>query len=881
MWTLRGRAMRSRLRCLTAHYSSGAFEVDFLVVGGGVVGLAIARALVLSRLGSGSSIALVEKNERTGLETSARNSQVIHAGLYYGRDSLKTQLCIQGKRLLYDYCVQKRIPHKRTGKLVVAADDSQGAYLAVLQQTASELGVDAGVIGQSELRKREPLIEGVGALVSPSTGIIDASSYLASLESDFAAEGGDVFLQSKVVGVERRAGGGFLVSVQSPDGLVSLSTNVLINAAGLYAHEISNLVYPNRPTRVYYCKGHYFVWRGGRNKVSTLVYPTPDKNVTSLGFHLTMDLDGMIRFGPDVYFQDSPTDYAFRDDREAHLEQVYQYVKHYLPSIRKEDLLPDYTGIRHVGGPNPRPKLVPEGGPMKDFYIERDGDFVNLLGIESPGLTSSLAIGNHVVSLFNTTAAAAKQTTDKSVIEKVVLRCLTVQNKGVKAKANPTALAKPVARAKKVSSTAAPALAKEAAVAKDEKKIKKAVAPSDRKTRSSDAMKKATSSTSSSDQINDATTGVSLPKRKTRNSLTTVEQNKEPAKEAVKSRKTSRDVEPEVKNDGRNVKKARTIPHDDLDQDDIGDPMMVAEYVDEIFDYLRELEIETLPNPDYMNNQKELQWKMRAILVDWLIEVHTKFRLLPETLFLAVNIIDRFLSLRVVSLVKLQLVGVTALFIASKYEEVMSPSIQSFLYMAEDGYTEDEIVRAERYVLQVLKFNMQYPTPMSFLRRSSKADDYDIQTRTLAKYLMEVTLLDHRFLEVPASKVAASAHYLARHMLDRGEWTDNLTYYSGYTAKELEKPTALILEFLVKPVKYEAIFKKYSQRKFMKGAVFVQEWIATRKDGKLHPIDEHPLNVEARGTWAKTVSGAKGGNDSSDENEAEQGSGETSDEDSD
>jgi G2/mitotic-specific cyclin 1/2 len=171
-----------------------------------------------------------------------------------------------------------------------------------------------------------------------------------------------------------------------------------------------------------------------------------------------------------------------------------------------------------------------------------------------------------------------------------------------------------------------------------------------------------------------------------------------------------------------------------------------------------------------MELQKELQWKMRSILVDWLVEVHVKFRLLPETLFLAVNLIDRFLSLRVVSLVKLQLVGLTCLFIASKYEEVISPSIQNFLYMAEDNYTEDEIVRAERYVLQVLKFGLQYPTPMSFLRRSSKADDYDIQTRTLSKYLMEITLLDHRFLKVPASLVAASAHYLSRHMLNRGKW---------------------------------------------------------------------------------------------------------------
>ena len=162
---------------------------------------------------------------------------------------------------------------------------------------------------------------------------------------------------------------------------------------------------------------------------------------------------------------------------------------------------------------------------------------------------------------------------------------------------------------------------------------------------------------------------------------------------------------------------------------------------------------------------------MRSILVDWLIEVHAKFRLLPETLYLAINIVDRFLSERVVSLVKLQLVGLTSLFIASKYEEVIPPSIQNFLYLAQDGdYTEEEIIRAERYMLQVLKFNMQYPTPMSFLRRSSKADEYDIQTRTLAKYLMEITLISEDFLPITPSLVASSAHYLARHMLNKGTW---------------------------------------------------------------------------------------------------------------
>lgn len=177
-----------------------------------------------------------------------------------------------------------------------------------------------------------------------------------------------------------------------------------------------------------------------------------------------------------------------------------------------------------------------------------------------------------------------------------------------------------------------------------------------------------------------------------------------------------------------------------------------------------------MPNPNYMDDQRELQWNMRNILIDWLIEVHNKFRLLPETLYLAVNIIDRFLSQRVVSLVKLQLVGVTAMFIAAKYEEVTAPSIGNFIYMADGGYTDEEVLKAERYVLQVLDFALQYPGPLSFLRRCSKADNYDIQTRTYAKFLMEISLLDHRFLQVRPSMTAAAGMYIARLIVGKPEW---------------------------------------------------------------------------------------------------------------
>lgn len=229
-------------------------------------------------------------------------------------------------------------------------------------------------------------------------------------------------------------------------------------------------------------------------------------------------------------------------------------------------------------------------------------------------------------------------------------------------------------------------------------------------------------------------------------------------------------VESKTKTDEEHQSASAVEGWDDLDAEDAEDPLMVSEYVNEIFEYLRKLEPDTQPNPDYMESQKDIQWKMRGILVDWLIEVHTRFRLLPETLFLAVNIIDRFLSNKVVMLDKLQLVGVAAMFVAAKYEEVFSPHVQYFRHVADDGFTEDEILKAERYILATLDYNLSYPNPMNFLRRISKADQYDFQTRTFAKYLMEISLLDHRFIEYKPSHVAAAAMYLSRMMLDRGSW---------------------------------------------------------------------------------------------------------------
>lgn len=176
------------------------------------------------------------------------------------------------------------------------------------------------------------------------------------------------------------------------------------------------------------------------------------------------------------------------------------------------------------------------------------------------------------------------------------------------------------------------------------------------------------------------------------------------------------------------------------------------------------------PNPHYMEIQTEIQWSMRSVLMDWLIQVHNRFALLPETLFLTVNYIDRFLSVKIVSLGKLQLVGATAIFVAAKYEEINCPSVQEIVYMVDSGYTVDEILKAERFMLSMLGFELGWPGPMSFLRRISKADDYDLETRTLAKYFLEVTIMDERFVGCPPSFVAAGAHCLSRLILKKGDW---------------------------------------------------------------------------------------------------------------
>ncbi len=219
-------------------------------------------------------------------------------------------------------------------------------------------------------------------------------------------------------------------------------------------------------------------------------------------------------------------------------------------------------------------------------------------------------------------------------------------------------------------------------------------------------------------------------------------------------------------------------------EDEQWDTSMVAEYGDEIFEYMHSLEEKMKPNPNYMDDQTEIQWSMRSVLMDWLVQVHNRFTLLPETLFLAVNYVDRFLTAKVVSLGKLQLVGATALFVAAKYEEINCPSVQEIVYMVDGAYTADEVLKAERFMLSMLQFELGWPGPMSFLRRISKADDYDLETRTLAKYFLEITVMDERFVSCAPSFLAAGAHCLSRFMLKKGDWVCS-TLHSDHTYANL------------------------------------------------------------------------------------------------
>ncbi|KAJ2373579.1 G2/mitotic-specific cyclin, partial [Coemansia sp. RSA 2607] len=263
---------------------------------------------------------------------------------------------------------------------------------------------------------------------------------------------------------------------------------------------------------------------------------------------------------------------------------------------------------------------------------------------------------------------------------------------------------------------------------------------------------------------------------------------------------------------------------DDIDAEDAEDPLMVSEYITDIINNMRESEGKFIPDRTYMNNQDELNWEMRRVLIDWMIRVHCQLRMVPETLFLAVNLVDRFLSRRQVSTTMLQLAGVAGLLIACKYEETTCPLLEDLVYLSGNAYTAAEIKNAEIYMLTNLDFELSYPSPLTFLRRVSKAEKYNIQTRSVAKYCMEICLMDHRLIHHPPSLIATAGICLARRMLDAGPWDGNLRHYSGYTEAELQPCINVVLDHMRKSPSDEYIFAKYKSRRYLRCSPFCRDW---------------------------------------------------------
>ncbi len=364
-----------------------AENVDCVVIGAGVVGLAVARALALA----GREVLVLEACNAIGTQTSSRNSEVIHAGMYYPTGSLKAQLCVRGKALLYAYCAERGIGHQRCGKFIVATAPAQLPQLQALQDRAIANGVhDLVWLDAAQAQATEPALRCVAALFSPSTGIVDSHGLMLSLLGDVEHLGGVLALNSPIALAEYIDGA---IELVAADG-TRLMAKTVVNAAGLQAPALAARFAGLDPCHVphaYFAKGSYFTL-AGRAPFSRLIYPVPE--AAGLGVHLTLDLGGQARFGPDVQWVDSPDNTAVEAARG---DAFYAEVRKYWPALPDGALVPAYAGIR--------PKISGPGEVARDFCIQGPKDhgvpgLVNLFGIESPGLTSCLAIGERVAGLL-------------------------------------------------------------------------------------------------------------------------------------------------------------------------------------------------------------------------------------------------------------------------------------------------------------------------------------------------------------------------------------------------------------------------------------------------------------------------------------------------
>jgi L-2-hydroxyglutarate oxidase LhgO len=360
-------------------------SVECVVVGAGVVGLAVARALALA----GREVVILEAENAIGTHTSSRNSEVIHAGIYYPRGSLKARSCVEGRKRLYEYCESHGLPHRRCGKLIVATHEDQLPELKGIHKKAHENGVgDVVEIPAAEAMRMEPALHCVGALHSPSTGIVDSHALMLAYLGDAEAAGAMLGLKSSLLKIFSREKA-FELHIENSE---PISCRILVNSAGLRAPSVARLIegFPaERVPREFYAKGNYYSL-AGRPPFSRLVYPVPEPG--GLGVHVTLDLAGQARFGPDVEWVDR-IDYQV-DPRRA--ERFYAAIRRYWPGLPDGALAPGYAGIR--------PKISGPAEPAADFVIQGPAEhgipgLVNLFGIESPGLTASLALADDAVRL--------------------------------------------------------------------------------------------------------------------------------------------------------------------------------------------------------------------------------------------------------------------------------------------------------------------------------------------------------------------------------------------------------------------------------------------------------------------------------------------------
>lgn len=364
-----------------------SLETQCIVIGAGVVGLAVARALQLS----GYETFLIDRETSFGTHTSSRNSEVIHAGIYYEPGSLKAQHCVRGKHLLYQYCRERSLPHYQIGKIIVAVTDEEETTLEKYYASATANGVnDLTHIDRADIFRLEPAVVGRSGLMSPSTGIIDSHQYMLSLLGDFEDAGGH-FVRRSTFQSSRIEPGRFELKLS--DG-VDVSARWVINSAGLYAPNVAAAIegFPkNMLPTAHYAIGHYFALMG-KSPFKRLVYPIA--RAGGLGVHVTLDMQQRARFGPDIAWI-SDIDYSFDETRHA---KFVDAIRSYYPALEPEKMVPGYTGIR--------PKLCGPGSPDMDFVIQSSAahgipGLINLFGIESPGLTSSLSIASTVAGMVN------------------------------------------------------------------------------------------------------------------------------------------------------------------------------------------------------------------------------------------------------------------------------------------------------------------------------------------------------------------------------------------------------------------------------------------------------------------------------------------------